>query len=211
MHPRAALVFVAALAGCGSSVTVGPDAGVDVPVTDAPALDRPAVDAPEAGRAPARHRAVATACPAERPASTCDPGGFPSPACAVDGDCAAGVNGRCVGNQRDGCRCSYDVCTRDAECSLGGPCECRLATRGGAGANVCIAGNCRVDADCGPRGYCSPTLGGCGDYGGLAGYYCHTPSDLCLDDGDCTGSTPQACEFVTTSSRWECVERFFCP
>jgi hypothetical protein len=211
MTPPARVIHVWLLAlaglGCGSSVTVG---ATDAGATDAPALDRPVVDVPPTVRVPMRHRATATTCDAMRPPSTCDPGAVPMSACVADGDCAMGTNGRCVGNQRDGCRCSYDVCTEDRDCTLGGPCECRLASRGGSGANVCIPGNCRVDADCGAAGFCSPTLGDCGDFGGLSGYYCHTPADECIDDADCRGvdagflgQTPY-CAYSREVGRWRC-------
>jgi Cys-rich repeat protein len=78
-----------------------------------------------------------------------------------------------------------------------------------------VKGNCRVDADCGAGGYCSPSsnTGICGD--SLAGYYCQTPADLCIDDSDCPGSPVGSsgtiivgnpgCVYSTTDSRWECI------
>jgi hypothetical protein len=197
-------VAAGAWLGCSATVATQPDAS-------APA-DAPTADAADARRVPLRHRATASACPSARPASTCDPGsGGPPAACAADAECTTGVNGRCVGNPRDGCRCNYDACSADTECTLGGPCECRLASRGASGANVCIAGNCRVDADCGAGGYCSPTLGSCGDFGGLAGYYCHTAADQCVDDADCAtildggflGQRPY-CMYARETGRWVC-------
>jgi hypothetical protein len=70
-----------------------------------------------------------------------------------------------------------------------------------------VTGNCRVDADCGAEGYCSPSplTAICGD--SLAGYYCHTAPDLCIDDSDCSG---EGCVYSTTNSRWECVARLIC-
>jgi hypothetical protein len=78
---------------------------------------------------------------------------------------------------------------------------------GGAG-NTCVTGNCRVDADCGPGGYCSPSSNptGCG---GLAGYYCHTLADQCIDDGDCTGSL-QVCAYSTSAGLWQCQQQVLC-
>lgn len=103
--------------------------------------------------------------------------------CISDKDCTAGANGRC-GNNREHWTCSYDECFEDSACSAGGPCAC-----GGnfppAGPNRCMPGNCRVDADCGSGGYCSPTQGDCGSYAGVIGYYCRTPKDTCLNDSDC--------------------------
>ncbi len=215
MTPRSCLLVasIAALSlGCGSSVTTAGDAGPtpDVPVVDSPPMDSPAVDVPMTGRVPLRHRAAATTCPTVRPPSTCEGGFGPPGTCTADRDCTTGTNGRCVGNPHDGCRCNYDVCNNDSDCTMGGACECRLASRGAAGANVCIPGNCRIDADCGERGYCSPTLGSCGDYGGLAGYYCHTPEDECVDDEDCLGvdagflGQRPYCMFAREVGHWRC-------
>jgi hypothetical protein len=123
-----------------------------------------------------------------------------------------GVNGRCVGNPHDGCRCNYDTCFNDTQCArAGGPCACRLNTRGASGANVCLGGNCQTDANCGPGGYCSPTLGFCGDFGGVEAYYCHTAQDECIDDEDCLTTTDGGflgqrpyCAFNRETSRWRC-------
>src|SRR5439155_1737546 len=149
------------------------------------------------GRVPQKHRATAVACPSDRPPGTCaaDAGtGVPDAGlyCGKDTDCASGTNGRCLpGGRLAGCLCSYDTCATDADCAqMGGPCECRPSTQGivaptTTAGNVCKAGNCRVDADCGSGGYCSPSLGSCGNYGGVVGYYCHTTRDTCVDDADC--------------------------
>lgn len=121
-----------------------------------------------------------------------------------------GSNGRCVGNPHDGCRCSYDACVDDRGCTAGGPCACRLATRGAAGANVCLPGNCQVDADCGAGGYCSPTFGSCGEYSGVVGYRCHTRQDECLDDEDCAGGDAgflgqrPYCMYAPEVGHWRC-------
>jgi hypothetical protein len=71
--------------------------------------------------------------------------------------------------------------------------------------NVCKQGNCRTDADCGAGGYCSPTLGSCGNYGGVVGYYCHTKRDTCVDDGDCTKNGATDCRFDQVSGAWACA------
>ncbi|MFO0601572.1 MAG: hypothetical protein U0324_00290 [Polyangiales bacterium] len=205
-------VMVLLMSGCGATVTSTPDPSrADVPLSDAPPADQPRADVP--GRVPRLHRPTAVACPSDRPASSCDPGvgSGPPVACRADSECAAGVNGRCVGNPHDGCRCNYDTCARDSDCMTGGPCACRLASRGSSGANVCLAGNCRVDADCGAGGYCSPTYGSCGEYTGVVGYYCHTPQDQCVDDEDCSavldggflGQRPY-CMYTREAGRWTC-------
>ena len=155
-------------------------------------------------------------------------GGGLSPTCWQDSDCTAGTNGRCL-NARFACMsvCSYDACNTDADCPSKVPCVCR-ASAADLAANVCVtASNCAVDADCGPDGFCSPSVVNdfcdcpatslcldstacyagntkvpcaCGDSCGH-GYYCHTPSDTCLDDSDCDGGT---CNYDRLDKRWTC-------
>jgi hypothetical protein len=75
--------------------------------------------------------------------------------------------------------------------------------------NTCVQGNCRVDSDCGP-GYCSPSVdsNGCT---GLVGYYCHTPSDECIDDADCSMKNgPMGCMYSTAQGRWTCQTIALC-
>jgi hypothetical protein len=184
-------------------------------------------------RVPAQHRpSAAPDCPVERGSN--EP--LPPPACSDsstiecehDRDCVEGNAGRCQ-RSRFPClvQCSYDQCTNDADCARNKPCECRSAP-GDTGPNRCLeASSCRVDADCGPGGYCSPsllatfcvctsvdyckTLGdtatcspgacSCGDSCGH-GYFCHTPSDSCLDDADCSGGT--TCNFDLAHLNWIC-------
>ena len=66
----------------------------------------------------------------------------------------------------------------------------------------CVPSDCRVDADCGAPGYCSPTPGSCGPIFGTAGYYCHTPSDECFADDDCDGDA--YCAYDLSAKRWRC-------
>jgi hypothetical protein len=77
-----------------------------------------------------------------------------------------------------------------------------------------VPGDCRIDSDCGPAGYCSPssTIGGCGTR--LAGYYCRTSDDQCLNDGDCSvdaGPGGGVCAYSTAKMRWECATVGLCP
>jgi hypothetical protein len=135
--------------------------------------------------------------------------------CMRDSDCTAGTNGRCDPMLRiNGCQCSYDQCFADSDCTTSaGPCECRPTTSIMAGqvapgvtpTNVCKGGNCRVDKDCGGgAGYCSPSLGACGNYAGVIGYYCHTPQDKCTDDADCAAQGGGDCRFDQVSAAWLC-------
>lgn len=165
--------------------------------------------------APQSHRASATPCDHTRPSP--DPGAPPVDAgfggfiaCRSHAECTSGANGRCSGNGHDGWQCTYDACFSDSDCTgaVGTGtqlCECEGGFR--ADNNVCLGGNCRVDADCGPSGYCSPTLGDCGNYTGTTGYYCHTPSDECVGDTDCggDGGYPNPyCAFMPTIGHWRC-------
>jgi hypothetical protein len=72
--------------------------------------------------------------------------------------------------------------------------------------NVCLPGNCRVDADCGPGFFCSPSFSaGCPR--DLEGFYCHTCKDGCINDSDCpaTGSDGiSLCTFEPSNGGWVC-------
>jgi hypothetical protein len=148
--------------------------------------------------------------------------------CTSDTDCSDGTNGRCF-RERSDCEtgCSYDACSVDSDCGGTAPCECR-ASAADVAANRCETGSaCRVDSDCGNNGYCSPSLldelcfclstalcgsdshcyagstevpCSCGDSCGH-GYFCHTPSDTCIDDSDCDGG---ACDYDQLAQRWQC-------
>ena len=157
------------------------------------------------------------------PARVADAGPATAPACLQDADCTAGTNGRCLPNSRLNCagQCSYDACFSDLDCPASQPCECRESASDSA-ANSCLVGsNCRIDADCGSCGFCSPTPvsplcvcdspafcnppdphGSCGDSCGH-GYFCHTPKDTCWEDSDCTGH--DRCNFDLPSQAWVCT------
>ena len=125
-------------------------------------------------------------------------------------------------------RCSYDECADDSDCPAAAPCLCRPSATSGA-ANFCYGGgNCRVDGDCGPGGFCSPSLvndlcacvdtpcppdaGAVCSVNGVEvpcmcnscghGYYCHTRQDACLDDSDCPSGA--SCNYDTFTARWRC-------
>ena len=195
-----------------------------------------------AGKAPINHR-QSVQCPSQRgPAPQfCPPGGtctgqpYPSQVsglhltCSSDSQCTAGVNGRCfppvlvpIALTQGGC--SYDECSADSDCGARTPCICRSSSTVSS-ANICDpGGNCAVDSDCGPCGYCSPSRNAC--FGSSNPddqaegssdpnpYYCHTASDLCINDSDCAqpdagmASCPMvaSCAYNVQDTRWECTQ-----
>jgi hypothetical protein len=67
--------------------------------------------------------------------------------------------------------------------------------------NQCVSAGCVTDADCGPGGYCSPSIAPmCGN--GTDGYFCHTSADQCDDGSDCAGYA--SCTW--TGSSWTCEQ-----
>ena len=102
------------------------------------------------------------------------------------------------------CVCRYDECQVASDCPAGSVCACHTTAYGADLANKCIPGNCDVDADCGPGGYCSTTKDiTCG--GPDSGVYCRTPKDTCVDDADCTaGGKTGYCAYVPATKHWSC-------
>jgi hypothetical protein len=129
--------------------------------------------------------------------------------CSNDNQCTMGTNGRCVqmGEGVEYCGCTYDTCMQDANCPTGDTCACHGSAYTDGEGNVCVPGNCRVDADCGAGGYCSPSVDTMGCGGGVAGYYCHTPQDQCVNDSDCGegGGGEGVCVFSTSAGYWQCT------
>ena len=63
--------------------------------------------------------------------------------------------------------------------------------------------NCRVDADCGAGGYCSPSESSdtfC--FSEDSAYFCHTSSDECIDDSDC--GQDGSCNYDPSAKHWKC-------
>ena len=121
-----------------------------------------------------------------------------------------GTNGRCL---PDGWgvtyACSYDQCDADQDCPGDVACVCRASASDSA-PNLCATGSgCRLDSDCGPCGYCSPS----GDpFFPPPVYFCHTAADTCTDDTDCAqtpGSCPKGCDYDPQAGHWSCVTE--CP
>ncbi|HSQ66399.1 MAG TPA: hypothetical protein VLM85_24415 [Polyangiaceae bacterium] len=134
-------------------------------------------------------------------------GGIP-PQCHNDGECDAGLNGRCQWTtQQFGINppyqlplCSYDQCLSDQDCH-GGVCDCRgAAVYGLWPGNECLPGNCVVDSDC-ASGFCSPApaTGWCS-----LGFFCHTARDECHNTSDCPQS--EQCTFTSFGpGYWQCL------
>ena len=156
---------------------------------------------------PLTHRAAAATCDNVRSDVAPNvPADAPQASCTSHDNCTAGDNGRCVGNSHDGWYCTYDECFEDADCA-GFVCECGGGFR--ADNNVCLReGNCLTDSDCGPGATCSPTLGDCGNYSGVVGYYCHTAADECVDDRDCVPAGVDGgggyCAYNKVAGKWMC-------
>jgi hypothetical protein len=170
-------------------------AGTDVEIGDASA------------RVPLNHRPASVTCPTGRGTEDGQWGdaGGPPGTCSRDSDCTAGTNGRCIvsGFGAQQLACSYDACASDTDCA-GTACVCRSSATD-TRPNVCGSSqsDCRVDSDCGPNGYCSPTeSSGSYCYGTLTMFACHTPQDECIDDADCVAEG--ACNYDTTLKRWKC-------
>ena len=159
-------------AGSDALAAACPDAGLG-----AGALSTPHV--------PPTHRPSGSACPQTRGTQastagcTCaaDGGACPCAACNTDSDCTKGPNGRCEASGPSTFKgCSYDQCFGDSDCMGGAPCECR-ASSASVVPNTCLGeSNCAVDSDCGPGGYCSPSVvsNSCQCLGSAA---------LCIDGG----------------------------
>jgi hypothetical protein len=153
---------------------------------------------------PAKHRAAGEVCDHQRPpGDECAGDCYEGAECTDDADCGAGENGRCE-SFRGSRQCTVDECFSDGDCAPGTLCGCESAFW--SDANTCMPGNCRTDADCGSRGFCSPSFGDCGAYSGVVGYYCHTAQDECTNDEDCIDPSAGAgyCMYGPVAGRWVC-------
>lgn len=181
------------------------DEGVDKNNASGSSGDRPVDSSTYKPRIPLNHRPVAETCDNIREVPEPYSGQgiyFYAAECNVHADCNQGINGRCVVN-RDTGFCTYDGCFEDSDC---GENVCLCGSDEGS-ANSCMMGNCQVDDDCGPNGYCSPSYGSCGAYSGIVAYYCHTPEDECIDYEDCGGVEGQwgpYCAFNVVAGKWMC-------
>lgn len=157
---------------------------------------------------PTNHREVGAKCSPTRPPGITDAGaaadsgppdaGGPQSECAVDSDCTKSKNGRCNRGRFFGNVCTYDACFDDVDCGNLAACFCDDVK-----GNHCLAANCLTDSACHGLG-CSPSYGtGCGPFGGVQGFYCHTASDTCVDDKDCKGGIGY-CALDPKVGYWAC-------
>jgi len=206
---------------CGCWTCVPPSGPPDA----ATRMDAPGSDGPSTAgdaKVPLQHRSTPASCPSQRgPGPSC--AGTMCSSCSSDSQCTAGVNGRCFpweGLVGPG-GCSYDECLTDSDCGARTPCLCRSSSTDNS-ANVCdVGGNCAVDSDCGPGGYCSPSAQVAPNQPtnvcwGSTPYYCHTASDLCINESDCappdagppTPFPTYTCAYNPQDNRWECTQAF---
>jgi hypothetical protein len=158
-------------------------------------------------RVPTLHRAKSEECVVPRPAGQAS--GIPGGRCTSDSDCTQGVNGRCGSILTAPPSCTYDECASDKMCNGAQVCECRSKVE--SMRNLCHNGNCRIDADC-LGNFCSPSalevFANCRSTieSGSFGFFCHTKSDECIDDSDCSNEPNKACVFSVKSLHWACAE-----
>lgn len=165
-------------------------------------------------RVPAVHRSEATPCDTTRPPSVPVSGSTLWAECTSDADCTAGSNGRCTRVAVSGWECTYDACFSDTDCLDPSAdiriCACENGFR--SDNNVCLSqGDCHTDSECGEKGYCSPSLGTCGNFSPFEAFYCHTSADECVDDEDCGGSgntEDSYCAYSTLKGHWACSTSF---
>lgn len=203
--PRICPMIACLMPACVGGFQPNPDpcgCPICAPIPDAGAAKDPRDAIP---RTPLLHRASGSTCPAGRapglslPLCNCFNCGCAG-LCGGDSDCTKGTDGRCLMTSIGAAMatCSYDECASDSDCPANVPCDCRPSVASSA-ANSCVTGSdCRVDSDCGPGGFCSPSLHGqwCGST-----YHCHTASDTCVNDSDCTGA---GCNFNQQLGHWAC-------
>lgn len=209
MRITLACALASLLAACGGSTvdvnTTGGDGGATDASKDSSLTDGGNTDG-HVNRIPKVHRAMGEVCPSMRGSQDgmWGDGGAPGD-CTRDSDCTMGKNGRCLPGFGGPFHlsCSYDSCATDADC-MNAACICRSSGTD-TGPNFCGSSksNCRVDADCGAGGYCSPSQSSdafC--FSALSAYFCHTPQDECTDDSDCGMNQP--CSYDPTAMHWKC-------
>jgi hypothetical protein len=126
--------------------------------------------------------------------------------CTQDSDCTANAPCACRASSSDTgpntCATGSD-CRVDADCGPGGfcspslvgsPCECISEI-------FCQADSGSSCSETGPDGVTKSVPCSCDGNCGH-GYFCHTPKDSCLNDGECASGT---CNFDLKSKAWMCT------
>jgi hypothetical protein len=149
------------------------------------------------------HRPVPVAC-APSPGGAADDGGV---SCVTDADCQpdGGIVGFpfCLSG-----RCGVDQCLTDDDCASGQVCGCSDKVRGlTLRRNSCLPSSCRIDADCGPEGLCSPADNG--HCYSTSSYHCRKAADTCCVQADCAAPTP-ICNYAPELDRWQCQADVVC-
>lgn len=156
-------------------------------------------------RVPSGHRVTASSCAntfsLAEPVLPVSEGSL----CTKHTDCNNGLNGKCERVLEDPkpalYTCTYANCTNDFDCGKNAVCFCSSSAQ----AQCLSVGNCRTDSDCntGEYSYCSPSSSwDCINYRSIDGFHCHTPSDSCIDDADCSAS--EFCNYDSTNGYWRC-------
>ncbi len=208
------LVAIGSLAACGNgrapngasgdggsandAANVGPGAGCG--------LAKPAGP-------PLKHRASAIACGLSAPIAPhlSDAGYYIDASCQSDAACATDLSltetCRAYPDADGATFCNADQCFTDEDCTGHGPCDCLYSDRSVGNLHACYPGNCQVDSDCGPGGYCSPSLESDCSHASPDNvtYLCHTAKDECANDSDCAACGAGAFCAVTQVGFWQCV------
>jgi hypothetical protein len=209
------LALLAALAGagaCGGEAISTRDVSEAGPLRDTGGGQEAGARNESGAVSPIYHRTDDSQCATPRPPGTCPAGDAEESEvfeCTSDSECVdGGLDGRCTNSPGGpaGCDCTYNACQTDTDCKTGELCVCHDSAYS-YGGNACMPGNCRVDSDCGKDGYCSPSRG-MNDCSYVAGYYCHTPQDLCTNDSDCMQGN--ICSWSAADERWECQKPEYC-
>lgn len=235
----AAVVLVvppAVVGACGSDAEIGaPPGSADggdegTPGDAAPPPETEDAEAGvEAGR-PEGGRTLTACAPRVRDPGSATPSDGGADLCASDDACDADGGGRCAAptclpSRALGARCTYDACTKDADCGPGGVCGCGA---GFAGQNVCLGqSTCQTNDDCGASqicarshpctlivegevcSYCNAPIvdgtetAGPANGGSSVGYFCTTPSDLCRPGATPDGGNQGVCSYFPARQLWD--------
>ena len=142
--------------------------------------------------------------------------------CTFNSDC--GEAGVCLPTHYFGapsnCHCHAAECLTDDDCPEGTACECGMVDPsdrvwgricggiwGAYCAHVCVPALCKSDADCGPRGICSPSPSICHNL--VEMFACHHPDRVeCFSHEECWRN--RRCRFEPEVGGWRCHAGMMC-